>query len=378
MTLRQYPTEFAPGDRATDDAVRRQVRAILDMALLRQLCDAVTEIVIILNSQRQIVFYNQRLVECLGLSDPDALYGLRPGEALKCRHAFETPGGCGTTEFCRTCGAVNAIISSQFQDAQVRECRILQAEDGRALDFLVRATPLTLGRESYTVFAITDISHEKRRQALERIFFHDLMNTATGLEMFVKLLDGARPEQAQEAKEQLGQAVKLLMEQIRGQRDLAAAETCELAVQRAEIGSRTLLQNMIGFWQSLSMTETNRLALDASSADITFTSDPILLTRILVNMVKNAVEASGAGEAVTIGCNHAGDAVEFWVHNAACVPPDVQAQIFQRSFSTKGVGRGLGTYSMKLLGERYLSAQVSFTSSPEEGTRFQIRCPLAM
>ena len=44
----------------------------------------------------------------------------------------------------------------------------------------------------------------------------------------------------------------------------------------------------------------------------------------------------------------------FAGHSETTVPEDVKLQIFQRSFSTKGPGRGLGTYSMKLLTERYL------------------------
>jgi len=55
----------------------------------------------------------------------------------------------------------------------------------------------------------------------------------------------------------------------------------------------------------------------------------------------------------------------------------VQARIFQRSFSTKAVrGRGLGTYSMKLFGERCLGGEVSFGSATGTGTVFSIRLPL--
>ena len=57
---------------------------------------------------------------------------------------------------------------------------------------------------------------------------------------------------------------------------------------------------------------------------------------------------------------------------------EVQLQVFQRSFSTKGTDRGLGTYSMKLLSERYLHGSVSFTSTPEEGTIFRARYPLQL
>jgi sensor histidine kinase regulating citrate/malate metabolism len=64
------------------------------------------------------------------------------------------------------------------------------------------------------------------------------------------------------------------------------------------------------------------------------------------------------------------------VHNDAPIPREVRLQIFQRAFSTKGPGRGLGTYSMKLLSQRYLGGDVSFTSSEEGGTTFKARYPL--
>jgi len=107
-------------------------------------------------------------------------------------------------------------------------------------------------------------------------------------------------------------------------------------------------------------------------------SDRVLLLRVLCNLVKNALEASRAGETVTIGCAKQDGQIEFWVHNAGAMPRDVQLQVFQRSFSTKGQGRGLGTYSIKLLTERYLQGHVSFATSPEAGTTFRVRYPLML
>ncbi|MCX6911436.1 MAG: ATP-binding protein [Verrucomicrobia bacterium] len=57
------------------------------------------------------------------------------------------------------------------------------------------------------------------------------------------------------------------------------------------------------------------------------------------------------------------------------MPPSVQLQVFNRSFSTKGSGRGLGTYSVKLLTERYLKGKAGFTTSKEGGTTFFIILP---
>ncbi|MGO9255131.1 MAG: hypothetical protein ACLQU1_02335 [Bryobacteraceae bacterium] len=58
------------------------------------------------------------------------------------------------------------------------------------------------------------------------------------------------------------------------------------------------------------------------------------------------------------------------------MPAKVRLQVFQRSFSTKGMGRGLGTYSIKFLTERYLQGQVSFGSVEGEGTTFMACYPL--
>jgi sensor histidine kinase regulating citrate/malate metabolism len=64
------------------------------------------------------------------------------------------------------------------------------------------------------------------------------------------------------------------------------------------------------------------------------------------------------------------------VYNKTYIPEEIQMQIFQRSFSSKGADRGLGTYSIKLLTERYLEGKVYFTSSEKEGTKFFIELPV--
>ena len=59
------------------------------------------------------------------------------------------------------------------------------------------------------------------------------------------------------------------------------------------------------------------------------------------------------------------------VHNPGFIDEAVQPHLFERSFSTKAdKGRGIGTYSMKLYGERYLGGTVSYSSDLASGTRF--------
>ena len=63
------------------------------------------------------------------------------------------------------------------------------------------------------------------------------------------------------------------------------------------------------------------------------------------------------------------------VKNPYVIPNQVQAQIFQRAYSTKGTGRGIGTYGMRLLAESYLSGKVNFKSDVEAGTVFTLELP---
>jgi signal transduction histidine kinase len=59
------------------------------------------------------------------------------------------------------------------------------------------------------------------------------------------------------------------------------------------------------------------------------------------------------------------------------MPREIAMRVFQRHFTTKqGTGRGLGTYAMKLLGERHLGGTVDFESDAASGTVFRIALPL--
>jgi signal transduction histidine kinase len=369
------PTQFAPAERVTGDIIQMQSRYFLDAPLLHRLFDAIPDIVLVLNQQRQIVFANRALLEALDLDGIDTVLGQRPGEALGCLHAFETEGGCGTTEFCKTCGAVQAILSSLKGQEAIEECRISR-DTGEALDLQVWATPLHLNGEQFSLFAVKDISHEKRRRALERIFFHDILNAASGVRGFAELLTIVGPEELELVKQSLYNLSERLVDEINAQRDLTAAENNELSVQPAPINAIELLQELVRANEHYVVASRCQIRIDPKCEALQFTSDRTLLRRVLGNMVKNALEASKPGQTVTLSCRQNGQEIEFLVHNPAYIPRPIQLQIFQRSFSTKGQGRGLGTYSIRLLTERYLGGVVTFTSSPEQGTEFKARYPL--
>lgn len=367
---------YGRSTQVADEAVVRQSDYFASLRELGCMLDALPQLLLILNERRLIVYANRFVAEALQLDDVRQIYGLRPGELLDCPHAFEDRGHCGTTEACQACGANRAIRFCQRGQHDVRECRILQRRTGRALDLRVSATPVKMNGESFTVLALSDIGDEKRRQALERVFFHDLMNVATGIVAYSSVLSRVPDsEHAVEAAQSIRRLVFQLTDEIKAQRELAEAEADELRVERQEVRSRQMLDDVFNAYREHEAARDRTLVIDGGAAEVTFSCDRTLLARILGNMVKNALEAVGPNEQVTLGCTAGDGRVEFSVHNPGEMPREVQLQVFQRSFSTKGRGRGLGTYSIKLLAERYLAGKAWFTSSAEAGTTFHVSFP---
>ncbi|MBI9085731.1 MAG: response regulator [Desulfobacterales bacterium] len=370
-------TEFAPAEKASGVEVRRQSGLFPDLPVLKRFMDTVPSIVTVLNRERQIVFANHRLFKLLGMdpSATEAVYGRRPGEVLSCSHAFENAGGCGTTRFCSTCGAAKAILASQRLMADMQECRIIQVPDGRALDLRAWATPLPLDDELFTIFSLLDISHEKRREMLERLFFHDVLNTAGGLKGSAELVRGADPREREELHGIILSLAHELIEEIETQRQLAEAESNDLVFRPAVVDTVALLEEVADQYARHEVAVGVTLCVDPRAWRGAILTGRTILRRVMGNMVKNALEASRAGDTVSLGGERGDGEIVFWVNNPGFVPEEVQLQIFNRSFSTKGAGRGLGTYSIKLFTEQYLKGSVSFTSSREAGTTFRVSLP---
>ncbi|ACV61796.1 histidine kinase [Desulfofarcimen acetoxidans DSM 771] len=347
---------------------------------IRYLLDAFG-IVIVLNQYLQVVYCNEAFLNFTNKTGTglDKIIGNRTGEVLNCIHS-NSKFGCGTSEHCTACGALQAILASRNGTKTSKECRITvnKEKEDFSLDLMVTTAPFSLELQDYIIVLIKDISDEKRRKALERIFFHDVINTAGGLHGLIQLLDASSTESPYtiDITQDLLQISANLLEEIKCQRDLVSAENNELVINTEKIESLAILKTTVKQFANHQLTGEKSIEIDNNSADIEFNTDPVLLKRILGNLLKNALEASGKGDIITTGVKICDSRIKFWVNNPAFMPRNVSLQIFQRSFSTKGNGRGLGTYSVKLLTERYLKGSVWFQSSEAEGTTFTVSIPL--
>jgi signal transduction histidine kinase len=226
-----------------------------------------------------------------------------------------------------------------------------------------------------TVYLVSALKiTEQRRRALEKIFYHDILNVAGSIRGFAELLQAHPDIDKKEIYHWLQAAAEQSIDQIETQRAIAAAEHDELPVEPTLLNSLEIISQTVQFYQYHPEGKNRHIRIAPDAEGINFTGDQTLVNRILGNMVKNALEASRSGGPVTIGCSPVDGGVEFRVHNAGDIPMGVREQIFTKSVSTKGSGRGLGTYSIHVL-SRYLKGKASFSSSEEEGTTFRVWFP---
>jgi signal transduction histidine kinase len=136
------------------------------------------------------------------------------------------------------------------------------------------------------------------------------------------------------------------------------------------------LEGMLDLFDHPDIFNSKKINISADSEDIEFETDETILSRIIGNMIKNSIEASSPNEVITLKCTRMNEMIRFSVHNSVVMPEEIQKQLFTRSVSTKGAGRGLGIYSMKYLTETYLHGIVSFTSTIEKGTTFTVSYPI--
>lgn len=370
-------TDYLPAERDEPEKVARQA-ALWTASDMATLAAALPLMLVASNRTRQIVYANHAFLEFMGLPLEEVV-GLRPGEALGCRHALEHAGGCGTTRFCRFCGMAKAVATGLDGGRDTQECRISRgpAHQFQALNLQAWTAPVQVDGEGYVVTSLLDVYREKRLKIMERLFFHDVLNSASGVCNLAELMHGQARGELLTTTEMILAASARLQDQIMAQRDFVLAEDGDMSVAPSDLAVDWVLDQTANFFQGQAVLGRASLVVERQDREMVFSSDPSILLRVLVNLVKNALEASKAGQLAVLSASGDPDGVTFAVRNVAVMSEEVQSQVFKRMFSTKGAGRGIGSYGAKLLTERYLGGQIWFSSTAEEGTTFHVWLPLA-
>lgn len=371
-------TYFATPLRNDDNALKDKIDIINKSHLMEVFLNSICGLLAIVDEQRQLISINKKYLELLGIKNSEELLGLRQGEIISCVHAQEAPCGCGTTQFCRTCGAAIAMATSLAENKPVEKyCAIKTEYEGKFTDLYlqIKCQPIVIEETKFMLLFLQDITKEQQRLILERSFLHDIKNMIAGLSMANYQLSRGRCNE--EVIKAVDTSTRSLIKEVELQSCLINNNMDYYKELIHSVSLEDLFTDLASIYLHHPVRNNRDLQFHRGDGKATINTDGAVLLRIMSNMITNAFEASEETGNVDVYWEKENKSIRFTVHNDTFIPEDDQLRIFQRNFSTKKEqGRGIGTYTMKLFGEEILGGTVGFSSQRNNGTNFFLSLPI--
>jgi signal transduction histidine kinase len=210
---------------------------------------------------------------------------------------------------------------------------------------------------------------------------HDLRQPLHALNLLVaQLHDVVDPAE----RERLGRRVEAVVASINGLfdglLDVSKLDAGVVQPRVAPLPVQRILDRIDISYAGAARAKDLELRIRPSSAWVQ--SDPILLERIVGNLVGNAIRYTSRG-AVLVGCRHAGGQLRLGVWDTGIgIPPDQQDRVFEEFYqldsggAARGEGLGLGLSIVARLAT-LLGHPVHLRSAVGRGSCFGIDLPLA-
>jgi len=372
-------TYFAPAERSDEKGLTDDVKAATVNPVIDGLLNTVSGLLAVLNEHRQILVINDAFMQMLGIDDAKEKIGLRPGEAISCVYSNVNEGGCGTSPYCTSCGAAIAMVACQRSNQAVqKECAIRINRNGteKNLYLRVKACPITIQDSRMILLFLQDVTIQQQWEAVGRVFFHDLNNIIHGLLGSSEILLEEATEENRALVERIHRLSLRLAKEVQIQKHLTQQTDLDDQVLIQPLTVDLIFKEIETAFANHPAAKNRSIIFDQRYRSSRFNSDFFLVVRVLTNMVTNALEATDKGRSIKVWVRENAPRLSFYVWNHRPIEKMAVDRIFQRNISTKaGSGRGLGTYSMKLFGEKFLDGKIDFSTSESEGTTFGFHLP---
>jgi signal transduction histidine kinase len=174
---------------------------------------------------------------------------------------------------------------------------------------------------------------------------HEIRNPLNGAQLHVSFLERAIKKKASE--QDMLDATRVVADEIKRLAHLVT-EFLDFARPKPLQLKSTSLFKLVEHAKGMASSQAEKLGVtlssDSPSADIEFEADQAKLTQVLLNLLQNAVEATGAGGGgqVTLRSRRGPRHVLIEVEDDGPGLPAPDAPIFDAFFSTKEGGTGLG------------------------------------
>jgi signal transduction histidine kinase/CheY-like chemotaxis protein len=210
---------------------------------------------------------------------------------------------------------------------------------------------------------------------------HDLRQPVHALSLFVGALQGANlPSDAQRLLDHIDGAVASVDGLFAALLDISRLDAGAVPVRPGVFAVQPMLARICR--DNAMEAQAKGVALRLHPCGAHVATDPLLLERIVRNLVGNAVRYTDRGR-VVVGCRRAGGmlCVQVW-DTGRGIPADEQGRIFEEFHqlhepgADRGPGLGLGLAIVRRLTD-LLALKLSLRSAPGRGSSFSVTVPLA-
>lgn len=207
---------------------------------------------------------------------------------------------------------------------------------------------------------------------------HDLAHPLQAATLFLATMrHNPLPPTAQPLLDRTVASLKAMEDMLAGLREVTSLEAGGSEVHLQAIPLADIL-DQLAEEASMQAAATKNLGFRYVRSSAIVRTDPVLLARIVRNLLANAVRYTPRGR-VLLGCRIAGGLVRIQVHDTGPgIPLKVQATIFDvfRRGSTVAGGVGLGLSIVRRLAA-HLGHDIGFVSEEGKGSCFWVAVPLA-
>ena len=244
-----------------------------------------------------------------------------------------------------------------------------------------RASSITIQEKPYRIIAMDDISHELDEREIDswirlvRVLTHEMMNSLTPVtslsEMLLSLPGAQKDEELRQGLETIHTTGQGLVNFVMSYRKLTRLPSPEPTL----IDVRPFLERMVQLAKHQHPSSSVRITLESVQEDLMTFADESMMTQVMINLLKNGIQAIGEapnGEIRLRAYCDAQDIVRIEVsNNGPRIAPEIAGQMFVPFFTTKEEGSGIGLSLSKQM-MRLQGGNVSLLPYRDEWTTFAI------
>ena len=223
---------------------------------------------------------------------------------------------------------------------------------------------------------------EKQRQAHEqdswtkliRVLTHEIMNTVSPISSLSDALAASMDEKGHSeldvkaGLETISDSSKNLIKFVQTYRELSGvARPVKKAIQLQE-----LMDKVIGLNREALAAKGAACSFSAGEPDLMLYADEGQISQILINLIKNALQAGAKHIRITASLNKDDETVIRIANDGEPIPVSAQEQIFVPFYTTKKEGSGIGlSISRQIM--RNHNGSIDLVKSDANETIFEIR-----